>query len=119
MDQALTELWLEVCVVNENYAPRVPRNRNSSPFTLSNPPRRFKDWFKDGLMHELIQDIDNPVLREWFALANMTVLAKEFCHGMIFVASKKQLDEFRRNNPGLNELMNLPRQKGPQNKKKN
>lgn len=65
-------------------------------------------------MHELIQDIDNPVLRKWFALANMTVLAKESGHDMIFVASKKKLGEFRRNNPGLNELMNLPRQKALQ-----
>lgn len=37
MDQDVAELWLEVCVINENYAARGSKNRNSA-FTLNNPP---------------------------------------------------------------------------------
>lgn len=55
---------------------RSSTNNNSTPETkpisLNNPPRRFKDWFSPVVFQKLIEDVGDPLLKEWLGLIIVT-----------------------------------------------
>lgn len=57
LDVDIAELWIEVCTLtNSDAAAKTAR----PIFKLNRPPKRFRDWFNDGLIKELMSDIDKP-----------------------------------------------------------
>lgn len=42
------------------------------PISLNNPPRRFKDWFAPTVFQKLLDDVDDPLLKEWLTMIVLT-----------------------------------------------
>lgn len=100
---------------------RSPANHNSSaemkPISLNNPPRRFKDWFSPLVFQKLIEDVDDPLLKEWLSIIIVTGTLKATASTTTeYANAKSRLQKLQEEHPDLTErLTGSRRPRNPSN----